>query len=214
MKIISILVVLVLSLMVAQAAKAQTTEDILFNDLGDTISVSPSSNPPVTIVLGCQTGTPNLDICKIALLRAGQTITGATGNFTINATSTNPVSTSYFLSESTNPNLLSDTFISIIVGGATVLGVTAPGSAAFEFDSDSPLLEGVPVPCPAVIGCNAQETGQPQLVGTITWSGGITDNILIESDKEGVVPEPASLLLLGSGLAMTGGFLRRRLRLA
>jgi len=210
MKIISI-AVLVLSLLAAQPAKA---DDIVFNDLGDTVSVSPSSGP-VTIVPGtCQGGVPNADICSIALLRAGQTIVSATGNFTINTTSANPVSTKYFLSESTNPTLLSDTFISTVVAGTALGGIViVPGSAAFAFDSDLPLLEGVPVPCPPVIGCNAQETGQPQLVGTITWSSGTTDNILIESEKEApVVPEPASWILLGSGLAITGGFLRRRPR--
>jgi hypothetical protein len=212
MKIISIAVVLVLSLMVAQAAKA---DEILFNDLGDTISVSPSSNPPVAILLGCQTGVQNADICSVTLLRAGQTITAATGNFTINLNTATPVQATYLLSEDANKTLLSDTFISTIVPGVKVLGVTTlPGAAAFVFDSDLPALEGVSVLCPAVIGCNAAETGGPQLVGSITWSNGITDTISIESDKEGVVPEPASLLLLGSGLAMTGGFLRRRLRLA
>jgi PEP-CTERM motif len=203
--------VLVLSLMVAQAAKA---DDVLFNDLGDVINVSGSS--ALTIVPGtCQnqiTGTPNLDVCSVMLLRTGQTIISATGNFTINLNSPTPVQATYLLSEDANKTLLSDTFLSTIVPGVNVLGViTLPGTAAFVFDSDLPALEGVPVPCPAVIGCNAAETGGPQLVGTITWSGGTTDRIFIESDKEGVVPEPATLILLGSGLAMTGGFLRRRL---
>ena len=211
MKIISILVVLVSSLMVAQGAKAQTTEDILFNDLGDVINVSGSS--ALTIVPGtCQNAATPLDFCSVMLLRAGQTITAATGNFTINLNTATPVQAKYLLSEDANKTLLSDTFLSTIVPGTSLLGITTlPGSAAFVFDSDLPALEGVPVPCPAVIGCNAAETGGPQLVGTITWSGGTTDRIFIESDREGVVPEPATLILLGSGLAMTGGFLRRRL---
>ena len=214
MKIISIAVVLVLSLMVAQAAKA---DDILFNDLGDIISVSPLS-ASLTVVPGtCQnqiTGTPNLDVCSVMLLRTGQTIISATGNFTINLNSPTPVQATYLLSEDANKTLLSDTFLSTIVPGTSLLGITTlPGSAAFVFDSDLPTVEGLStVPCLGL--CNAPETGGPQLVGTITWSGGITDRILIESDKEGVVPEPATLVLLGSGLAMTGGFLRRRLRLA
>jgi len=213
MKIISILVVLVSSLMVAQGAKAQTTEDILFNDLGDVINVSGSS--ALTIVPGtCQNAATPLDFCSVMLLRAGQTITAATGNFTINLNTATPVQAKYLLSEDANKTLLSDTFLSTIVPGVKVLGITTtPGAAAFVFDSDLPTVEGLStVPCLGL--CNAPETGGPQLVGTITWSGGITDRILIESDKEGVVPEPATLVLLGSGLAMTGGFLRRRLRLA
>ena len=67
--------------------------------------------------------------------------------------------------------------------------------------------------CPSG-GCNVVESGDLQFPGiTITWSDGTTttaDSIGFQSDPP--VPEPASLILLGSGLALAGGFLRRRRR--
>lgn len=52
------------------------------------------------------------------------------------------------------------------------------------------------------------ETGSVQL----HWSPeDRTDTISFESDTEGVVPEPSSLFLLGSGLIAIGGFVKRRL---
>jgi hypothetical protein len=94
--------------------------------------------------------------------------------------------------------------------------------AAFMVHSDTSVngQEVTNAPCSpvqpsGVVGCNADETGQPQLVGAVTWTNGtntITDQVYLQSDAPaGVEPEPASLILFGSGLVMLGGFLRRRL---
>jgi len=112
-------------MLAAQSAKA---DDIIFNDLGDTIRVSPSSSP-VLIVLGCQKiGAANSDFCNVILSRAGQTITGVSGgNFVLNSNST------YTLAEDPAKTLLSDTFTSTVLSGSAPF---FPGSATFTFLSD------------------------------------------------------------------------------
>jgi len=95
----------------------------------------------------------------------------------------------------------------ISTGGITV---------AFQSDSsESPL--GL---CVATLtgGCQLTETGDVQMAGTLTWSGGAgcpptcttlrTDTIEFASDTT-EVPEPASWLLVLTGLPLLG---RRRLR--
>jgi hypothetical protein len=49
-----------------------------------------------------------------------------------------------------------------------------------------------------------------QNLGDIKWSDGTVDQI---NFKSGVAPEPASLMLFGSGLGIAAVFLRRRRRL-
>lgn len=62
--------------------------------------------------------------------------------------------------------------------------------------------------CP-MSGCNVVETGGLQFPGiNVHWNDGTVDTVGFQSDAP--VPEPASLILLGSGLAFVGGFLRRR----
>jgi hypothetical protein len=83
-------------------------------------------------------------------------------------------------------------------------------SVKFIFLSDLPNslgVEGPGVPCALVGGCRAIETGMVQNLGDIKWSDGTVDQI---NFKSGVAPEPASLILFGSGLVLVGGFLRRR----
>lgn len=88
-------------------------------------------------------------------------------------------------------------------------------SVIITFLSD-PSEVGIPLPCSAVGGCPITEDGTVQVGETITWSdatGAVTtDNISFQSDAvEGIVPEPASLTLLGSGLLAIAGYVRRRL---
>jgi PEP-CTERM motif-containing protein len=100
-----------------------------------------------------------------------------------------------------------------------------------HFNSDVPAAPGVAESplgvCPATngltVGCNDVEDGTAKTVGgVIAWTNGPnfsgTDTVQVFSDtaneSASVTPEPASLILFGSGLTIAGGFLRRRRRVA
>ena len=186
------------SVLAAQSAKA---DDILFNDLGDTVTVTNLLGGPATSRLNftCLSGS---DSC-VATLAPPVLINATVSGFI------------YRLGEGSTTGTLSDT----LIGAVTPLG------AVLTFTSDLPTAAGeanglgpcvVPVLFPG--GCNAAETGMPQLAGIITWKNSLgvtigTDNIWVESDLPAAEPEPASLILFGSGLVIAGGFLRRRRRL-
>jgi hypothetical protein len=180
----------------AQSAKA---DEILFQDsLGDSATLTGSTrlsdpNSGISTVL-CP---PGGDICT-ATLFAPAGFTTALGVIT------------YYLGEGSTTGNISDDFIAALGSVAAVL----------KFDSDLATVAGETTnlgPCPAVVGCNAPENGLPQLVGTITWTqtgmAPVIDNLYIQSEAPAVVPEPGSLILFGSGLAMAGWLLRRRQRL-
>jgi len=70
------------------------------------------------------------------------------------------------------------------------------GASLFKFgfgsDSTTPLAQCSP--------CSIIENGKPQLVGTVVWSDGTIDTLLVASDVEPKsVPEPSSGLLLAFG---------------
>jgi hypothetical protein len=82
----------------------------------------------------------------------------------------------------------------------------------FASDLGMPGEPGIGVPCSIVPGgCQLTETGGVQPGVTITWSNGAMDTVSFQSDTDSIVPEPSSLLLLGGGLLVVAGYLKRRL---
>jgi hypothetical protein len=58
------------------------------------------------------------------------------------------------------------------------------------------------------------ENGDVQFAATVTWSDSTVDNILFQSDAgpDNPTPEPATLVLFGSGLFSMVSFARRHIR--
>ena len=193
---------------VARSAKA---DDITFHDLQDTITVDGSASSRFIIPTGCTT-TAALEACTVTLAAPiGAHFSGSN------------LPTSYTISEGNNT--LSDEIDPVIF-------VAGNPFVEFKFLSNGPGVAGAGepsvLPCPAT-GCNITENGTVQQTFdatgnliTIDWAIGTPginetivaqDTISFESDvTPGEVPEPASLILFGSGLVMAGGFLRRRRR--
>jgi len=71
--------------------------------------------------------------------------------------------------------------------------------------------ETVGGPCGIINICRYREDGTPQLVGTVTWSDGTIDTILIQSDINETVPEPLTILFIPSGLVLLVASRRRLL---
>ena len=182
----------------AQSAKA---DSIIFRDLTDSPTLRGSNR---LTGISCSSVT---ETCTATLLAP--------------FISANPAGIVYRLGEGSTTGKVSDTFVGGFTPGSDFNSECEERSCfPLTFTSDRPNALGEANglgPCVVPVffrgGCNAVENGTPQLVGTITWknrTGTITDNIFIQSD---VAPEPASLILFGSGLAIAGGFLRRRKRL-
>jgi len=175
------------------AAQSARAENIFFTDnVGDSPTLTGSSRflaPP----------TCGVDICTATLLGPGTAIILNTGTI------------SFFLGEGSTTGNISDDFIGTVGSVAVVL----------KFDSDLPTVGPTggettnlgPCVIPVrPLGCNAAENGLPQSFSSVTWSDGTVDNFFIQSEvgAVAVVPESGSLILLGSGLVIAGGLLRRR----
>lgn len=189
--------------------RAQTNLTITFVDTTDAVTVT--GLPVGTITCGNAVN----EMCTITLPApsSGATITGTTGT----APGTT-LPTFFHLAEPGTGGILcgngslgpcvSDALMTVAVNGAS--------TASLTFHSDPPgSLEPVGLPAcsvsAAVGGCQEVEDGTAQEVGTIVWSDHSVYTIRIQSDVTPEVPEPGSLILLGSGLVIVGGFFRRRL---
>jgi hypothetical protein len=186
--------------------------NILFKDTTDGVLVSVGG-----VVIGtgpCNGPTSEQCVIQLPAFPTNATITttgpGGTGSYPnfaffaepgTNATTTCPPSQG-----STIPSpgpCISDSLHTVIASNNVV---------SFTFNSDPQTETSLPacsVGNPAG-GCQFNEDGTEQEVGTITVTQGTsttTYHVLLQSD---VVPEPTSLILFGSGLAIAGGFLRRR----
>ena len=92
--------------------------------------------------------------------------------------------------------------------------VTKVGNVAHVLFLSDPHVPGKPelsIPCSRFGGCQLTETGGVQIGATIAWNNGGTDTVSFKSDTDSMVPEPASLMLLGGGLLVVAGYMKRRL---
>ena len=192
----------------AQSAKA---DDIIFNDLGDTI-----------LVTGTVRFAPLSASCTVSRVweLCSVTITPPTGGSFGSTSLPNQLNilgvSLSGLGISEGNSTLSD---ALVISNNDIGSRLLPPGTVVNFLSDPPAASGVEASLGICnqkflgisIPCDITETGEKQHAGTINWvdSGGTLiaqDNVYFLSE----VPEPASLILFGSGLALASGFLRRR----
>ena len=106
---------------------------------------------------------------------------------------------------------ISDTLDSLPTCAATPCGQDALASFQSDDDSGAGLFGGQT--CADFSNPCITENGSVQQGGTITWDNGTVDTIFFKSDFERTpeVPEPGTLVLLGSGLISLVGFARRNI---
>jgi hypothetical protein len=187
----------------------------------DNIQISDAPGEPTTVILtGGPGGTGPFSVspascaetaaaqpCSFTISRPGYSIFGAFA-----------LESSFNLAESTSPG------VPFVTPVSDNLDTSELSSTQVQLHFSSDVAEGNLGLCGSN-GCAGFENGSAQtLTGSIIWvnpsapfgSQIIIDTVSILSDTANestpAVPEPASLILFGSGLAIAGGFLRRRRR--
>lgn len=174
-----------------QALRADTVTT--FQDLTEHLSIDTTISLSRVTFSSCTDPDEN---CTI--------IFNAPGSATLN--NPNDVPTTIYISDA-NGTTLSEIL-------SVTLGNSFPGGPinqiALQFQS---VTEGNSPRC--IPACQMTENGLVQTALTLHWSDNSVDTVNFVSDVEpgGVTPEPASLLLLGSGLVGLIGAARRKLSL-
>lgn len=188
------LVIVMLAMLMAVPSRA---DEVTFLDNTETPSVSTSSTRISVInVTGCLPPAPgSTEECRaIILAPSGSLFSGATFmNVFIGTESNGSFSDVIEIIPSSDGTSALVTLVSDPPGGA--FGGT----------------------CANVGGCQVIEDGTVRFGDSITWTNPLTgakttDNIFFQSNLDTPVPEPASLVLLGSGFLAVVGYIRRRQR--
>jgi len=184
----------------ALALPARASE-VTFNDLTDTVSATVTSSSSGSSVTIDQCGLFSVTIrgtavsvegCKATIVGPANSSSFQARTLTLIGGDSGNVSDAIIVT----PDILNDNKLHVI----------------FASDPEIPGTPGIGVACSTVLGgCQVTETGGVQSGLTITWSNHKTDSINFQSDTDSIVPEPSSLVLLGGGLLVVGGYLKRRL---
>lgn len=207
-------IALALMLLLSSSARAGTTT---FNDLTDTLSVS-STN---TGASSCGTETVNVPTSSQSFTAefCNKTLVGPSGATGFTTTDCQPrphQTTGCFTLIGGGNGALSDfVLVTPFTNATDCLPTTASCvQVLFASDAELPSGDGFGLTCSQFSlfgGCGVTEKNGSltQLAATIHWTGTTsTDSIEFGSDVE---PEPASLLLLGSGLLAMAAFRKKLL---
>jgi hypothetical protein len=185
-------------LLMSPAARADT---ITIHDETDSMFVTHDSGSD-TLSGGCSPANGSEDDCFAQFARSGFSVLSATGP----SGEPIPQDSNIYTTRVDEPG----------GGQSDRLYTYATGTLAVQYlFSDMPSSEGGSSDCNFVnCGGNPEltpifETGLPQLASTVTWSDGRVDTFYFVSDTS-EVPEPASLLLLGTGLVIGARRWRKR----
>jgi PEP-CTERM motif-containing protein len=203
-----VLVTVALMMFAAVPLRADVTS-VTFHDTGETVTADVSGRASITKLGGVNLcglislsaigqGQGTVEGCLVTVLPPtgfGNDLEGGGGMGLIGESTHGKVSDAIYVFPS---RLLPSGFGTI--GGVQVL-----------FLSDT---QEVSVSCPVLAGCSKVETGGVQEGRDLFWLNGsndsIHDKVFFQSDLT-EVPEPASLVLLGSGLFAVASYLKRRL---
>ena len=209
----------VLLLLIPATTRAQANLDLQCTGTttcldGGTTLITSTSTPTFNIVKpgGAESGTLFLAV----LVPNGTASFSVTVGGTTIAAQESITFTSGKLGGSTNlnePGLKGFTFSSLASASAQA-GVTATSFTVYEYNLGSVTCPGGGGSCVSGISVGSLPVGSVIVAWLENCNGKVIDRTpLGESLTATVVPEQGTLVLLGSGLIVVGGFLRRRLKI-